>query len=334
MKIVIADRNLLPHRAQFDSTLPRAATASWHPRFDETALIADLRDAEVYVGGTFTPAMAAAARELQLLHVAGAGTDGVAFHALAPQVQVANTFHHEQSIAEYVVASTILLRRSFLTQDKALRSGVWASSVYNDTLPQPPALNTARVGFVGFGHIGRQSWRMFETFGAVGSAVTGRGQLDATAEGLQWAADTSQLDRLLEASDVLVVSAPLDERTRGIIGAHELELLGPDGVLINVGRGPLVQEQALYRALSTSIIAAAAVDVWYDYPRIGSVTAPSALPFGELPNILMTPHSSGLTQQTFIGRTADITDNIGRLHRGEALRNTVRPAVGSKEVHA
>lgn len=334
MKIVIADRNLIPHRTQFDNAVPDRSVVSWHNRFDEAALIADLRDADVYVGGTFTPAMAGAAERLRLVHVAGAGTDGIAFDALGPRVQVANTFHHEQSIAEYVVAAAVLLRRGFLIQDKALRDGVWASSVYDDTVPQPHSLRGARVGFVGFGHIGRQSWRMFEAFGAVGAAVTGHGRLDTAAAGLQWAADVSHLDRLLTASDVLVVSAPLNERTRGMIGAHELGLLGRDGVLINVGRGPLVQEQALFGALATSSIAAAAIDVWYDYPRNGSRTGTGAtLPFGELPNVLMTPHSSGLTQQTFIGRIADITDNIARLQHGETLRNTVASVVGPTEVH-
>ncbi len=96
-------------------------------------------------------------------------------------------------------------------------------------------------------------------------------------------------------SDVVVVSAPLGDHTRGMIGGPELEALGPDGVLINVGRGPLVQEQPLYDALASHRIAGAAIDVWYSYPDAGGHGAPSALPFRDLPNVLMTPHSSGVT---------------------------------------
>ena len=71
------------------------------------------------------------------------------------------------------------------------------------------------------------------------------------------------------------------------------------------------------------MIRAAAIDVWYRYPAGDGVSAPSDLPFGELPNILMTPHSSGVPRDTFVARADDIADNIGRLQRGEPLHNVV-----------
>jgi phosphoglycerate dehydrogenase-like enzyme len=108
-----------------------------------------------------------------------------------------------------------------------------------------------------------------------------------------------------------------------MIGDKQLSLLGADGVLINVGRGPLVQEQALNDALAAKVIRAAAIDVWYRYPSDGGESAPSNLPFADLPNILMTPHSSGVTRDTFAGRADEIADNIARLQRGEQLRNVV-----------
>ncbi|RZK71025.1 MAG: hypothetical protein EOP25_06980 [Rhodococcus sp. (in: high G+C Gram-positive bacteria)] len=328
MKIVVAESNLIPHRSRLEAAVPSESRLSWHGSFDEAALIEDLRDADVYVGGRFTPSMASAAERLRLVHVAGAGTDNINFDALAQDVLVANTFHHEKSIAEYVVAAAVMLRRGFVAQDKALRQGVWATSVYDDLLTQSNSLQGARVGFVGFGHIGQATWTLFRAFGASGAAVTGRGNVDAPSAGLDWAADVSQLGRLLVESDVVVVSAPLDDRTRGMIGAAELRALGSGGVLVNVGRGPLVQEQALFDALSSSTIAAAAIDVWYDYPGPDGRGRPSALPFAELPNILMTPHSSGVSRQTFLGRVDDIADNITRLARGEHLRNVVAPQSG------
>jgi phosphoglycerate dehydrogenase-like enzyme len=234
---------------------------------------------------------------------------------------VANTFNHEQSIAEYVVATSILLRRRFLDQDRQLRTGVWATSVYDDALSQPDALGAAHVGFVGFGHIGRCCWNLLRQFGCTASAVTGRGVVDEP-EGLRWAGRTDRLGELMAESDVVVVSAPLSESTAGMVGESELRALGPAGVLINVGRGPLVQETAIYAALANREIAGAALDVWYDYPANGT-GSPSPLPFAELDNVVMTPHSSGITRQTFIGRVDDITANIGRLQRGEALLNLV-----------
>lgn len=323
MKIVVADTNLLPHRRRFCDGLPEGATVVWADPTDTETLLGAVRDADVFVGGRFPAHLAEAADRLRLVHVAGAGTDKIAFDALGPDVQVANTFHHEQSIAEYIVATAVLLRRQFLTQDRALRTGRWATSVYDRSIAQPAALTGARIGFVGFGHIGRRAWEVLRVMGAEGAAVTGSGSLDAAAEGLQWAADTGDLGRLMSWSDVVVVSAPLTERTVGMIGAGELRSLGADGVLINVGRGPLVAEDALYEALSNGVIGGAAIDVWYQYPDGSGQGAPSRLPFEQLPNVLMTPHSSGVTGHTFTGRVDDIVANIGRLQRGAPLRNVV-----------
>lgn len=318
MHILVADRNLVPHRARFEAALPHDVTVAWG---DDGAL----RTAEVFVGGRFTAEMAAVAEKLRLIHVAGAGTDRVDFAALGPDTLVANTFHHERSIAEYVLSAAILLRRDFLAQDRALRRQVWATSVYDDAIAQLPTLSSARVGFVGFGHIGQRSWELLRALGCTGAAVTGSGRVDP-AHGLAWAAPAESLDRLMGESDVVVVSAPLTARTTGMIGAAQLSALGAEGVLINVGRGPLVDEQALYDALLHRHIRAAAIDVWYRYPTPGSGGAPSDLPFHELTNILMTPHSSGVTSDTFAGRADDIAANIGRLHRGEPLRNVVSGA--------
>lgn len=322
MKIVVTDRNLVPHRERFEAALPTDAAVVWRTGPDD--LRDELRDAQVYVGGRFTADMAGIAEKLRLIHVAGAGTDRIDLAALSGEVLVANTFHHERSIAEYVLAAAIMLRRGFLTQDRALRRNVWATAVYDDAIPQARTLRGARVGFVGFGHIGQFAWDLFRAFGSTGIAVTGSGRVAAAAHGLSWAGDVSRLDELLRESDVVVVSAPLTPATEGMLGADQLRALGGDGVLINVGRGPLVNERALFDALRNGDVGAAAIDVWYRYPTEAGLTgAPATLPFGELANVLMTPHSSGVTTDTFIGRTDDITANIGRLARGETLRNVI-----------
>lgn len=323
MKVVVADVNLVPHREQLEAALPSSSEVCWRVGCSPGELLDAVRDADVYVGGRFNAELAGAAEKLRLIHVAGAGTDKVDFAALSPGVLVANTFHHETSIAEYIVSAAVLLRRDFLAQDRALREGRWATSVYDSDIAQPPTLGDARVGFVGFGHIGQQAWKLFQAFGSTGAAVTGSGRVDAGECGLQWAADTSSLERLMAESDVVVVSAPLTEATAGMIDAVQLRALGSDGVLINVGRGPLVVEADFYNALREGVIAAAAVDVWYSYPGPDGRGAPSGLPFEELPNVLMTPHSSGVTRDTFRGRVADIAANIARLDRGERLRNVV-----------
>jgi phosphoglycerate dehydrogenase-like enzyme len=323
MKVLVADANLVPHRERLEAALPPGVDVVWRVGRDPATFADDLRDADVYVGGRFTADMADAAEKLRLVHVVGAGTDRVDFAALPDTTLVANTFHHERSIAEYVLAATIMLRRDFLAQDRALRRGVWATAVYDDAIDQPPTLRGARIGFVGFGHIGQRTWESFRALGSEGAAVTGSGGVDATANALAWAGDSSRLDDLMTGSDVVVVSAPLTPATQGMIGAGQLRALGADGVLVNVGRGPLVDERALYEALRDGVIRAAAVDVWYRYPGQGGQSAPSDLPFHELTNLLMTPHSSGVTADTFTGRADDVAANVGRLARGEALHHVV-----------
>jgi phosphoglycerate dehydrogenase-like enzyme len=318
MKIVVADTNLTPHRERFEAAMPTGAVVQWHPG---GVPLDDLRNADVHIGSRFTAQMASTAEKLRLIHVAGAGTDKIDFGVVPPDMLVANTFHHERSIAEYIVAAAVMLRRDFLDQDRKLRRNTWATSVYYPAIPQASTLGTARIGFVGFGHIGHRAWNLFRAFGCSGAAVTGSGH--APECGLSWAGNTGELNRLMRECDVAVVSAPLNEHTVGMIGDEQLRLLGHDGVLINVGRGPLVQEQALNTALADNVIRGAAIDVWYRYPTIGGVGAPSNLPFADLPNILMTPHSSGITSDTFAGRADEIAANIGRLDRGEPLHNVV-----------
>ena len=127
----------------------------------------------------------------------------------------------------------------------------------------------------------------------------------------------------------LVVAVPLNEETRGMVNGPRLERMKEQAFLVAISRGPVVDEEALYTALEQRRIAGAAIDVWYEYPRSpGQATRPSAFPFEGLDNVIMTPHSSGMTEATFDRRIDDIVDNIERLERGEPLGHVV--AVGEQ----
>ena len=323
LNVVVLDDNIARFRDDFESRLPAGAHASFPDRTDETAVQDALRDAHVLVSAAFTADTAAMAKDLRLLLVPGAGLNGVDRAALPADVPVCNTFHHEDSIAEYVVAASVLLRRGFLTQDAALRTGRWHSPVYRPELPYSRALVGATVGFVGFGHIGQRTWELFRAFRARGVAVTRRGDIDAAAAGLEWSGTIADLDDLLAAADVVVLSAPLTPQTTGLIGAAQLAAMKTDAILVNVGRGPLVDAAALANALRDNAIGGAAIDVWWTYPTSGDTAAPTEHPLPESANVLMTPHSSGLSEQTFAGRIADMTDNIARLAVGRPLLNVV-----------
>lgn len=324
LTVVVADANLLPHREQFEKSVPAGIRTTWLDHPDETAVAQALPGADVLVGSTFSPALAVAADALKLVHVAGAGYDGVDTEALPTGVLVANTFHHEGSIAEHVIASTVVLRREILQQDRALRAGRWATSVYEPERAQVHSLEGATVGFVGFGHIGQRTWRAFKALGARGRIVSRSGEVSpGLREELDSVAKLGGLNDLLATSDVVVLCLPLNDRTHHLIGADELARMREKALLVNVSRGPVVEPEALYGALRESRIGGAALDTWYSYPSQGSIARPAEQPFGELDNVIVTPHSSGVTAQTFQGRVQDIAENITRLADGEPLERVV-----------
>ena len=127
------------------------------------------------------------------------------------------------------------------------------------------------------------------------------------------------------AVDSIVVTLPLVPETRGIVGAGAFALMRKDAVLINVARGPVVDEQSLYNALHDKRIGGAVIYTWYQYPTPGQGTCmPSHLPFNTLENIVMTPHMSGWTNGTIRRRQGVMAENIRRRIRGEACENVVR----------
>lgn len=329
LRVVIADSSLLPQRERLEARLPDGAVTVWPDPRDRAAVEVAVADADVLVSGVCPAPIAAAGKKLRLVHAAGAGTDGIDAAALPPGTVVANTHHHEDSIAEYALSAAIVLHRGFLTQDAALRRGDWDTPAYDPAAVWRDSVAGSTVGFVGFGHIGRTAWQRFAAFGTRGIAVTGSGSTDAAAEGLDWAGRTEEhLDALLDEADTVVVSAPHTPATTGLIGADQLARMKRTAVLVNVGRGPVVDQDALYAALRDGTIGAAAIDVWYRYPATGHHGAPATHPFHELGNVLMTPHSSALTRQTFQQRADDIATNIRRLAAGEPLHRvvTVTPA--------
>ncbi|MGQ7296219.1 NAD(P)-dependent oxidoreductase [Quadrisphaera sp. KR29] len=344
MRIVVIDPNLPAVAAELQAAVEAVAPGAqvaWHPRFDAAAVARDLPGAEVLVASRYTASLAPLSGGLRLLQCPAAGLDAIDTAALPAGVLLANTGHHERSIAEHVLAGVVVLRRRLREQDEALRQrGQWASSTFDPAVPLASGLDGARVGFVGFGAIGRACWAPFAALGAVGAAVTGSGRLAAAgaaaAEGLAWGAGVDQLDRLVEGSDVLVLSAPLTPATRGLLDARRLALAPPGAVLVNVGRGPLVDEDALFEALASGHLGGAVLDVWWSYPgggaaggsggaaSAGPVTgAPGRRDWGSLEHVVASPHSSGVTRQTLLARVADVAENVRRLGSGEPLLNAV-----------
>jgi phosphoglycerate dehydrogenase-like enzyme len=132
------------------------------------------------------------------------------------------------------------------------------------------------------------------------------------------------VDEVLGRADHLAVTLALTPDTRGLIDARRLRLMKPTAILINVARGEVVDEDALYLALRDGTIAGAALDVWYRYPAGGPSTLPGHRPFHTLSNVLMTPHVSGWTEGMMDARAGVIAENIHRIARGDPPLNLIR----------
>lgn len=254
----------------------------------------------------------------RLLHLPGAGADAVDFASLASGCRVCNVFEHEIPIAEYVLTAILAHTLGYQPMRDAFDADRWQESYAARRMHGEVFGKT--LGLVGFGHIGQAVTQRAKAFGMAVHAISNSGK----APGTDWAGATAQLARMLPVVDFLVMACPLTEQTRGLIGAQQLALMKPTAVLINIGRAQLIDEAALYQALSRGRLAGATLDVWYDYPTPERPDArPASFPFASLPNVHCTAHSCAWTAGLLERRYAVIADNLTRLRRGSELRNVI-----------
>jgi phosphoglycerate dehydrogenase-like enzyme len=263
--------------------------------------------------------MAARAKKLRLLLCPSAGTEGIDRSLLPAGVVVRNGEGHEIPMAEYVIGMLVALRQRAFQGDKALRQGRWE---YGFLGPGGfvGELWGSRLGLVGFGRIGKAIVPRATAFGMTTVALTMHPEnVTDTVPGLESVGDLkapAAVDALCSGCDAIVLCCELSDVSRGLLDARRLVLMPGHALLVNISRGPVADEQALYEALRDRTIAGAALDVWYDYPEErGIPTPPSRFPFGELDNVIMTPHSSGWTEghrQRKLARMADAINVFAR----------------------
>jgi phosphoglycerate dehydrogenase-like enzyme len=259
---------------------------------------------------------------LRLYQVPAAGTDRVDLDALPAATVVCNCFGHQHAIAEYVMAALLQRYVPLADADRRLRQGEWA---YWAGAPERAHQEMAgsTIGVLGFGHIGKAvvaRARAFDMLVHVAnrSPVTEPGLVDK-------AFSLDELPAFWGSVDSIVVTLPLTPETRGIVDAAAFAAMRVGAVVINVARGPVVNEQALYEALRDQRIGGAVIDTWYQYPAAGQLYCPpSRLNFEALTNIVMTPHMSGWTSGTIRRRQQAMAENIRRCMRGEPCLDVVR----------
>ena len=293
---------------------------------DEAGIVPRLADVDVLVSMGFSAVMAGAAPRLRLVQVPGAGLDRIDRGALGPGTHLANAYGHEAGIAEYIIGAMIALTRSFGRLDAKMRRGEWESQWAVGTAAPPlwPELAGKTLSILGFGHIGQALARRAAAFDMQVCAI--RRQAQAATANVSFVGGPERLDDVLRVADYLAVTLSLSSETRNLIDARRLQLMKPTAFLVNVARGEIFDEAALYQALASAKLAGAALDVWYRYPTSAGPTPPATQPFGELGNVIMTPHISGWTEGMLEARATLIAGNIARTARGEMPLNVVKPA--------
>jgi phosphoglycerate dehydrogenase-like enzyme len=285
---------------------------------------AALAAADAVIGVRLTAAMPPLSA--RLYQVAGAGTDAIDTGALPAGCTLCNVYGHEAAIAEYVLAALLARHVPLADADARLRGGDW-----HYWAGKPTGLRTelgaGTIGIIGFGHIGQAVAARAAAFGMAVHVANRSAPADAGGA-RYW-----PLDRLADMAagvDVLLNTLPLVPATTGLVGAKVLDALPSHALVMNVGRGPVIDEDALYLALAAGRIGGAILDTWYVYPDAANpAPLPANLPFHTLQNVVMTPHMSGWTSGTIARRQAAMADNIDRLAQGRPLCNVVRPPSGT-----
>jgi phosphoglycerate dehydrogenase-like enzyme len=249
-----------------------------------------------------------------------AGLDTVDFDVIAPDIMVAgNVGAYAHPIAEHVMAMVLCLAKRLPQENAALARGEWTRAE-GDRAAATATLDGAVCAILGYGGIGRATARLMRAFGARIHAINSSGHTDDPVE---FCGTLDDLDRVLAAADVLVIGIPLTAGTRGLIGTRELGLMKDSAILINVARGAIVDERALYEHLRATPGFSAGIDAWWDEPRSGAPFRTN-YPFFELPNLLGSPHNSGDVPGIMYYAARQAAANVRRYLIGDAVSGVAR----------
>jgi len=280
-----------------------------------------LRDADALLAWDLAeeipPGALQQAARLRFVQLLSAGVDAVDFTALPERLTVAsNAGAYAEAMSEHVLAMTLSLAKHLPQRHAALVAGR-----YDKWLPSL-VLNGSVCGILGFGGVGTATARLMRAFGARIYAVNRTGR---TSEPVEFVGTLADLDQVLAAVDVLVVSLPLTLATRGLLGSRELSLMKPAAIVVNVARGAIIDQRALYEHLSTHPQFSAGIDTWWDEPA-GDGPFRTDYPFFDLPNVLGSPHNSSIVPGTMLAAARLAAQNVRRYLRGEPVTGVVRRA--------
>ncbi len=262
------------------------------------------------------------APKVRLVQSVATGVDLFDLDVLSAGITVCNAFGHETAIAEYVVMTMLALHhRLFGIAGEFRERGSWRTS-WVEGGPPHGEVRGSTLGIVGYGRVGREVARRAAPFGC--RILAANRTPRAVEDGVERVYPLAELDQMLPQCDTLALCTALGPETTGLMDARRLALMKPTAFLINIARGQVVDEDALYEALVRGRLGGAAIDVWWQYPTSAEPNRRgSRYPFHELPNVIVTPHNSGWTAGMVRRRRDEVAENLTRFVRGEPLINVV-----------
>jgi D-2-hydroxyacid dehydrogenase (NADP+) len=280
---------------------------------DYTRVDEEIVDAEIVIAWSIKPGQIAAAKKLRWIHSPAAAVHQLMFPELIhSEIVLTNAREvHGPVVAEHVIALVFALAKKIPASVRLQQKHIWGQQILWDEVPRIREVAGATLGIIGLGSIGRPTVKNAKAMGM--RVIAAREHPEKGSEGADVVIGMAQVHELFSEADYIVLAAPVTDNTRAIANAERLALMKPDACLINVGRGPLVDEAALASALREKKIGGAALDVFPKEP----LAADS--PLWDVPNLLITPHTAALTAKLWERHYALFSENLRRYLNGDAL---------------
>jgi len=256
----------------------------------------------------------AAIPNVKLLQFLSAGVDHLPFSKLPPTVRIAsNAGAYAEQMAEHTIAMMLATYKNLLDEHKKLVKGIF------DQESESRRLQGASCVILGFGGIGKACAKRLHCFKVKIYAINTSGK---TNEPVDFIGTLEDLEYVLRLADVVIVSIPLTKTTRNLIGKREFTWMKDDATIVNVARGDIINEAALYRKLKTHPNFHAAIDTWWLEPSDGKKLR-TRYPFLKLPNFLGSPHNSGNVPDAMSVAATYAAENVKRFLRNELISGIV-----------
>jgi phosphoglycerate dehydrogenase-like enzyme len=294
--------------------------------YTEAGLLNAAKDADIFLGSFVTENLIKTAKDLKLIQIPWTGVENLNYEVLSRfNIPVCNSHSNSRCVGEYAFSMLMSLIKKIPYHDRLMRGGNWNRPQKN-VVPEydnfSDTLHGKTVAFLGYGEIARKIVEYLKPFNCKILAIANYDNHKKFEE-LEFKGTPDDLEYVLSEADIVFVTLPYTESTRNLIDSDRIDKMKSTSYIVNIARGAIVNEMALYNALKEKRIAGAAIDVWYKNAGEGLNELPSDnFPFHELSNIVISPHRAGFSMEK-LPHLDDAIENIKRLSAGIELINKI-----------